>query len=334
MPIFVAGAGSWGTALALVLARNGNIVHLWDHNPKRIATLKDTRINSDYLSGFVLPDSIRLFDDLHAALKGTRDLLIVVPSHAFRSVLEQIRPLVKEVRIAWGTKGFDPGSGLLLHQVVAEVFSNDVPVAALSGPSFAREVAAEKPTAVSLAGNDETFMHELRERFHSPHFRVYRNNDLVGLEICGAAKNVLAIAVGICDGLDLGANARCALITRGLTEMARLALAMGGRTETMLSLGGVGDLVLTCTDNQSRNRRFGLAIGRGKKIPEALAEIGQAVEGLSNARELHQLALRQKVEMPITAQVYAVIHQHLSPKQAVKNLLERESKHDEGGVKS
>ena len=220
----------------------------------------------------------------------------------------------------------DPSTCRLLGDLVTEIFPENTPMVVLAGPSFAKEVAAKKPTAISLAGNDPQFMSDISERFHNSYFRLYKNSDFVGVQLCGAVKNVLAIAVGISDGLNLGANARSALITRGLAEMTRLCVALGGVYATMMSLAGVGDLVLTCTDNQSRNRRFGLAIGQGKSSEAALEEIGQAVEGLTNTRQVLLLAEGCNVEMPITEQVKHILFDNLPVKDAVRNLFQREPK--------
>jgi glycerol-3-phosphate dehydrogenase (NAD(P)+) len=326
-PIAVLGAGSWGSALALTLARNGNAVKLWCKESDLAHEIHSTRINSRYLPGFIFPENIVVFNELSECLTGVSDILIVVPSHAFREVLTEIKKFASPpVRIAWGTKGIDPSTCRLLGDVVTEIFSSETPMAVLAGPSFAKEVADEKPTAVSLSGNDAQLMSDIRERFHNHYFRLYKNSDFVGVQLCGAVKNVLAIAVGIADGLNLGANTRCALITRGLAEMTRLCVALGGLNATMMSLAGVGDLVLTCTDNQSRNRRFGLAIGQGMTAEAALKEIGQAVEGLTNTRQVLLLAKSCEVEMPITEQVQQILFENQSAKEAVNNLFQRELK--------
>lgn len=325
-PITVIGAGAWGTALALLLARNGNPVRIWSNNSAQMAELQADRENRRYLPGFTFPKNLQVFSDLEKSLADIQDILIVVPSNAFRTTLEAIKPFVKDVRIAWGTKGIDPSTRHFFHQVVFDIISEDTPIAALSGPSFAKEVAAEKPTAVSLAGNDLTFIEDLIERFHNKRFRVYQNSDLIGLQLCGTLKNIMAIAVGISDGLGLGANARSAIITRGLVEMGRLCDVMGAQAGTLLSLAGVGDLVLTCTDNQSRNRRFGIAIGQSADIKAAEKEIGQAVEGLLNTKQVYELAKSHGVEMPITEQIYAILHKGAKPELAVAKLLSRAPK--------
>ena len=325
-PIVVIGAGSWGTALALLLARNGNVVRLWGNTPEQQQEMMDGRENVRFLPGFPFPEPLVVCETLQAALVDVQDILVVVPSNAFRVVIQQLVTLIKNPRIAWGTKGLDPSTQKVLHQVVCEIFSEKTPVAVLAGPSFAKEVAEEKPTAVSLAGNHAEFVNDLIERFHNPYFRVYQNNDMLGLELCGAMKNVLAIAVGISDGLTLGANTRAALITRGLVEMGRLCDAMGADKNTLFSLAGVGDLVLTCTDDQSRNRRFGKAIGQGDDCKIAEKNIGQAVEGLHNVEQVHQLAKRHCVDMPITHSVFRILFQSADPQTVVSELLARSPK--------
>lgn len=262
-PIAVLGAGAWGTALAILLARNGQHVCLWDHDTARLTVMKTERMHPWSLPGVPFPDTLSIALELEEAVRDVTDICLVIPSHAFRKVLVRLKSMVSlDVRFVWGTKGLDPETGSFLHETIASVFSPSTPIAVLSGPSFAKEVALHSPTAVSLACSDNAFLKSLTARFHNGHFRVYQNSDLIGVQLCGVVKNVMAIAVGISDGMGFGANTRCALITRGLAEMSRLCVALGGSRETMMSLAGVGDLVLTATDNQSRNRRFGLAIGQ------------------------------------------------------------------------
>nr|MCH9644883.1 NAD(P)-dependent glycerol-3-phosphate dehydrogenase [Gammaproteobacteria bacterium] len=257
-----------------------------------------------------------------------QDILIVVPSVGFRSVLLEIKQRVdvSKIRLVWGSKGLDPETGLRLDQVVEQVIGSDAVYAVLSGPSFAMEVAHGMPTAVSLAGNDDAFLNDLIQRFHNSVFRVYKNDDIVGVELCGVVKNVLAIAVGIADGLHYGANTRAAMITRGLVEVGRLCHQMGADAKTLMSLAGVGDTILTCTDNQSRNRRFGLALGEGKTVAQAMESVGQTVEGYENTRQIYQLSQKQQVEMPIVGQVYKVLFENYPANKAVEGLLERAPK--------
>lgn len=324
-PITVLGAGSWGTALALLLSRNNQETRMWSHESDHVDEMQAEGVNRRYLPDYPFPKKLTVYHDLEASLEGVTDILIVVPSFAFNEVVTRIKPyLNSNVRIAWGTKGL-ASDNRLLHEVV-EAELGHLPAAVISGPSLAKEVAASLPTAVSLASNDAAFSQDLIERLHGPRFRVYQNDDMVGVEVCGGVKNILAIATGISDGLALGANARAALITRGLTEMGRLVYALGGKQETLIGLAGLGDLVLTCTDNQSRNRRFGLALGEGVSKKDAEKAIGQAIEGLYNTDQVRALAKKHAIEMPITRQVYRILHENLEPRRAVQELLERSPK--------
>ncbi|GAB4254660.1 MAG: NAD(P)H-dependent glycerol-3-phosphate dehydrogenase [Methylomicrobium sp.] len=325
--ISVLGAGSWGTALAIQAARNGCRTLLWGHDPKHIQTLAADRSNARYLPDFKLPETLFITSDLAEAVAFSDLLLIVVPSHAFKDTLNKLALLAgPNCRIAWATKGFTPDDGSLLHHSVEHIFSRETPAAVLSGPTFAREVAANLPTAITIASSHKNFADELAHIFHSPRFRTYTSTDMTGVQIGGAVKNVLAIASGIADGLNFGANTRAALITRGLHEIIRLGTELGGRQETFMGLAGLGDLILTCTDNQSRNRRFGLAIGQNKDRTLAKDEIDQEIEGVSAARETYSLAQKLGIEMPITEQTYKVLYENLSPLTAVQNLLDRELK--------
>ena len=254
--------------------------------------------------------------------------LVAVPSHAFATTLANLRLVstTENLKIAWVTKGFNPHDGRLLHQVVADNFTPDTPAAILSGPTFAREVAQSLPTAITIASNHHAFANQLAELFHSDRFRTYTSTDIVGVEVGGAVKNVMAIAAGIADGLGFGANTRAALITRGLNEIMRLGMKLGGKRETFMGLAGLGDLILTCTDNQSRNRRFGIALGEGKKYADIIKEIGQEIEGISAAKETYTLANQLGIDMPITEQTYKVLYEGLDPLSAVQNLLSRDQK--------
>ncbi|HLD16453.1 MAG TPA: NAD(P)H-dependent glycerol-3-phosphate dehydrogenase [Coxiellaceae bacterium] len=322
--IAVIGAGSWGTALALLLARNHVPVTLWGNVRAEMETLCRERENRFYLPGFSFPPLLKPCVELSEALESTSDVLIVVPSQAFRSVLQAIQAEKGNTcRIAWGTKGVDPTTKKLLHELVAEVLGAETPAAVLSGPSFAKEVAQDLPTAVSLASNNAAFAEDLIARLHTRNFHPFKNEDMIGVQLGGVIKNVLAIAAGISDGLGFGTNARCALITRGIHEMGRLCVAMGGQHDTMLGLAGLGDLVLTCSDNQSRNRRFGLALGQGQSAPVVLTSIGQSVEGYYNARQIYELAHDHHIDMPIAKQVYRVLYEGHSVQHAVDELLDR-----------
>lgn len=325
--ISVLGAGSWGTALAILAARNGCQTTLWGHNPEHIASLRLQRVNQRYLPGIALPENLRLTDDLRQAVEVSEQLLISVPSHAFKPTLLKLQPLLDGgAKVAWATKGFDQERGDLLSVVAAEILGAGVTTAILSGPTFAKEVAEGLPTAVTIASNSEQFAAELARIFHNPRFRAYTSNDIIGVQVGGACKNVLAIAAGIADGLGFGANTRAALITRGLNEIMRLGLKLGGQPDTFMGLTGLGDLILTCTDNQSRNRRFGLALGQGDDHQQALKAIDQSVEGIFAAREAYLLSQRHRIEMPITEQVYKVLFEAVDPKLSVQNLLNRDPK--------
>lgn len=325
--ISVLGAGSWGTALAMLAARNGCQTLLWGHKPEHIAALRKDRENKQYLPGLTFSENLAVTSDLTEAAAFSDLILVSVPSRAFKDTLIKLKPFTSNnVQIAWATKGFNPENGCLLHEVVAEVFTAQTPSAFLSGPSFAREVAADLPTAITIASAQTAFASQLADILHSGRFRAYTNSDLVGVEVGGAVKNVMAIAAGIADGLGFGANTRAALITRGLNEIIRLGIELGGKQETFMGLAGLGDLLLTCTDNQSRNRRFGLALGQGKDRATATQEIGQEIEGVSAAKETFLLAKKHGIEMPITEQTYKVLYEGLAPLTAVENLLARDPK--------
>ena len=324
--VAVLGAGSWGTALAILLCRNGHEVRLWGHDPAHIAQLQRDAENKAFLPGAPLPRSLEPVADLRRALTDATALLLVVPSQFFADVLLQAAPLMPaELGIAWATKGFEPGTGRLLHEVALDV-AGERDLGVLSGPSFAAEVAHGLPTAITVAATRPSFAQRLAALVHAERFRAYTHDDLIGVQVGGAAKNVLAIATGIADGLGFGANSRAALITRGLTELIRLGVALGARRETFMGLAGLGDLVLTCTDDQSRNRRLGLALARGQSAQEAMAAIGQEVEGFVTARAVRTIAERHGVEMPISEQVHAVLYEARSPEVATRLLLERAGK--------
>lgn len=325
-PVTVLGAGSYGTALAIALARNGHKTYLWGHQPDAMATLARDRMNQAFLPDIPFPDSLEIESDLATALSKAKDLLIVVPSHVFSQVLTQIQPLVNaEHRIMWATKGLERDTGRLLQTVAEEILGKNHSLAVLSGPTFAKELAQGLPTAIALASNDPQFADEMQQRIHcSKAFRVYLNNDMVGVQLGGAIKNVIAIGAGISDGMGFGANARTALITRGLAEISRLGLSLGADPKTFMGMAGLGDLVLTCTDNQSRNRRFGLALGQGKNIEQIIEEIGQVVEGYYNTKEAYLLAQSQGVEMPIVEQIYQMLFEGKSAVEVVRDLLGRE----------
>lgn len=326
--ISVLGAGSYGTALAISLARNGNKVLLWGRNHNKIAEMQQKKCNDDFLPGVTFPDSMDLTSDLKYAVESTDILLVVVPSNGFRSVLKQIKPFLTEKhRVAWATKGIEAKSGKLLSDVVREEFGSSIPFAVISGPTFAKELATGMPTAISVSGSDDNFIDEFSKLIHSSiNFRVYKNPDYIGIQIGGCVKNVIAIGAGLSDGLGFGANARTALITRGLVEIQRLGKALGAMSNTFMGMAGLGDLMLTCTDNQSRNRRFGIALGRGKTVEEAMTEIGQVVEGYHNTEDVYYLAKKYGVEMPICEEIYKVLYEGKSAKAATVTLLSRTQK--------
>ena len=327
--IAVLGAGSWGTALAVLIARNGFHTLLWGHDAARQARLAHERENARYLPGVRFPDNLLIREDLLETAEEAAHLLVVVPSHAFRATLEALKPrLPAEAIVAWATKGLEPATGRLLSQVAAEVLGEGRALGVISGPTFAKEVAQGLPTAVTVAAHEAATAEAIAAWLRSDRVRVYTSSDLVGVELGGAIKNVLAIATGISDGLGLGANARAALITRGLAEMRRLIEVLGGQSETVMGLAGIGDLVLTCTDNQSRNRQVGLALGKGRKLQVILGEIGQVAEGVATAREVLGLARRHRVEMPITEQVCRVLFEGVTPQVAVEALLRREPRQE------
>ena len=322
--ISVYGAGSWGTALALQLARNNIDVLLWDFNPEDIANYKAAKENVRYLPGIPFPENLSCTDNIEDCIKHSENQLIVVPSHGFRSLLEKLIPqLSNQHNIVWATKGLELGSGKLLHEVAEELLPEDIAYGLVSGPTFATEVARGLPTAMTVAATTDALSKSTAQAFQSGNFRVYTSNDILGVELGGAIKNVLAIGAGISDGLGFGANARAAIITRGLAEIIRLGESMGAKTETLMGLAGVGDLVLTCTDDQSRNRRLGLALGKGVDTETAIKEIGQAVEGAKSSSSISLLAERANVEMPICSAVHRIVHENLDPKTAVKELLSR-----------
>ena len=324
-PILVLGAGSWGTALAIQFARAGRQTYLWGRDAKQLGPLASERVNRRYLPDAAFPATLAIEPDLTRGLALCRDILIALPSHGLRASLASIAPKIRrDLRLAWATKGFELHTGKLPHQVVAEVLNARIPMAVLSGPTFAREVGAGLPTAMTVAATDEGFGRDLAASLSHSNFRAYTSTDIIGVEVGGAIKNVLAIGAGMSDGLGFGANTRIALITRGLHEMTRLGIALGAQRDTFMGLAGLGDLVLTCTDNLSRNRRFGLAISAGKNSAQAQADIGQVVEGVHAAQAVHEVAATCEVEMPICEQVFAVLYENIAPSQAVKNLMSRE----------
>ena len=323
--IAVIGAGSWGTALALQFARVGCDVRLGGVvELDLLEAMVEDRENTRYLPDIAFPPNLSAYPDLDECLDGVRDILIVVPSHGLRDTLETVKPrLAPDSRVCWATKGFELSTGKLPHQVAAEVLGPGIPVAVLSGPTFAKEVGAGLPTAMTIASHDHEYARALAETISSDTFRAYTSDDIVGVEVGGAVKNALAIGAGMSDGLGFGANTRIALINRGLVELMRLGVAVGAKKETFMGLAGMGDLVLTCTDDLSRNRRMGLALAAGKTIEEAQEEIQQVVEGVKAAKAVHEVAGQLGIEMPIVNQVYRIIYEGVAPRDAVEALMNR-----------
>jgi glycerol-3-phosphate dehydrogenase (NAD(P)+) len=323
-PITVIGAGSWGTALAIQLTRAGLPARLWGRDTGRMQAMLRVRCNERYLPDAAFPPALEVVTDLGASLDGVRDVLVVVPSHAFRATLQLVAShLSDDARVAWATKGFEISSGLLPHQVAGEILGAR-PGAVVSGPTFAKEVGACLPTAMTVASRDAAFAASLAARLSGPHFRAYTQSDIMGVEVGGGVKNVIAIGSGIADGMGFGANTRVALITRGLAEMMRLGVKLGAVRETFMGLAGLGDLVLTCTDDQSRNRRLGLALGRGNTLEEAQGGIPQVIEGVPASRAVCAVAERMGVDMPICREIYRVMHEDKPVRAAVQELMGRE----------
>lgn len=326
----VLGAGSWGTALALQLARQAHDITLWGHDPAHIKTLADERQNRRFLPDIPFPDNLRPTASLETALHGADMVLAVIPSHAFAEVLGRVQPLLGGTPLMWAIKGFEAGTGRLLSEVFTARMGKNHPHAMLAGPSFAREVAANMPTAVTIAAPDLRQAEWFARYFHGSAFLCYLSDDLIGAQIGGAVKNVIAIATGIADGIGAGANARAALITRGLREMTRLAQAMGAQTDTLNGLTGLGDLVLTATDNQSRNRRFGLALGRGEGIEAARAHMGgQVIEGEGATLDTHILAQKLGIRMPITEHLARMLSGQAGLHDTVASLMARSIKDEQ-----
>ena len=323
-PVAVLGAGSWGTALAIQFARAGHATRLWGHDGAQRIAMERERSNRRYLPDALFPEALSVAASLDVAVAGVRDVLVAVPSHAFRSVLTLLAAcLTAQMRVCWATKGFELSTGLLPHQVARDVLGADRQIAVLSGPTFAKEVGAGLPTAMTIASPDEPYAKALAVSLSSANFRGYTSTDIVGVETGGAVKNVLAVAAGLSDGLGFGANTRIALITRGMVEMTRLGVALGAQRETFMGLAGLGDVVLTCTDNLSRNRRFGLLLASGYSAAAAIAEIGQVVEGYQAARAVRAVALRESVSMPISEALYQTLYENQPAADVVHGLMTR-----------
>jgi glycerol-3-phosphate dehydrogenase (NAD(P)+) len=335
--IAIIGAGAWGTGIAIVLGRKGtHHVRLWAHEADVCQSIMQNRINETFLPGRRIPDSVTASNDLAATLEGAQIVVSVMPSQHCRALFARMRPLLQpQTLIVSATKGLEEGSLQRMTEVIAQVLKRDdgtLPaVGALSGPSFAQEVARGDPTAITIASQDAALLRSVQQEFSDPTFRVYTNSDLVGVELGGALKNIVAIAAGISDGLGFGHNSAAALITRGLAEMTRLVIACGGRAETMAGLAGLGDLVLTCTGGLSRNRSVGVELGRGHKLPEIIAGMhGMVAEGVFTTSAAVGLAHARGVEMPITEQMHAILHEGKSPRDAIQELMARSGKSETG----
>ncbi len=331
----IIGGGSWGTALAIVLAPRFDGVRLWVHEPDLAARIADMRVNTMYLPGFQLPANVQISNQFRDVLAGADVVLSVVPSHHLRPVFEEMLPLLPpDVLYVSATKGIENGSLLRMSEVIRDVTAPAFAprVAVLSGPTFAREVAAGEPAAVVIASEEEDLARRIQKLFSGPTFRLYTNNDVVGVEVGASLKNIIAIGAGICRGLGLGSNAVAALITRGLAEITRLAIAMGGKPLTLAGLTGLGDLVLTCTGDLSRNRSVGLELAHGRSLRNILNSTSMVAEGVQTTYAAVDLAKKYSVEMPIVAQMYAILHDGKPPREGIRDLMERSLKPETAGV--
>jgi glycerol-3-phosphate dehydrogenase (NAD(P)+) len=331
--IAVIGGGAWGTGLAIVLGRKGtHHVRLWVHEADVCQSISQKHINEEFLPGHGIPESVSVSNDLAATLDGAQIIVSVMPSQHCRGLFEQMRPLISpQAMIVSATKGLEEASLQRMTEIIADALTRGdgaiPPIGALSGPSFAVEVARGDPTAITIASQNSVLLRTVQEEFSGPSFRVYTNTDVIGVELGGALKNIIAIAAGICDGLGFGHNSTAALITRGLAEMTRLVVACGGRADTMAGLAGLGDLVLTCTGGLSRNRSVGVELGRGRKLPEIIAGMhGMVAEGVFTTSAAVGLARARGVEMPITEQMHAILHQGKLPREAIHDLMTRSGK--------
>ncbi|OGA01203.1 MAG: glycerol-3-phosphate dehydrogenase [Betaproteobacteria bacterium RIFCSPLOWO2_02_FULL_64_12] len=325
MNVAIFGAGAWGTALATALSLKHRVA-LWARDKAQAESMRTSRRNQRYLPDIAIPTTVEITSDAASALRDAAVALAATPTGALRETLGRLRNLAPAVPIVWACKGFEPGSARLPHQIAAEELGANATSGALSGPSFALEVAQGRPTALTLASRDEAFARSMALDLHQRALRVYYSTDVAGVEIGGAVKNVMAIATGICDGLALGLNARAALITRGLAEITRLGVGLGGRPETFMGLAGAGDLILTCTGDLSRNRRVGLLLAQGLPLQDVLDQLGHVAEGVYSAQEVQRIAAAQGIEMPITQAVCSVLFHGVAPREAVEQLLARDPK--------
>jgi len=308
----------------LQFARSGRLVRLWGRDSNQLKQIALDGENARYLPGATFPSNLQATADIEECLAGVRDILISVPSHGLRETLNKLKPLLQgHERVCWATKGFELSSGKLPHQVAEETLGAQLPMAVLSGPTFAKEVGEGLPTAMTIAANDPEFAADLAAALSNSNFRAYTSDDMIGVEVGGAVKNVLAIGAGLSDGLGFGANTRIAMINRGLAEMTRLGVALGAKAETFMGLAGMGDLVLTCTDDLSRNRRMGLALASGKTVEQAQQEIQQVVEGVLAAKAVREVAQEIDVEMPICGEIYRILYESVPPADAVRALMSR-----------
>lgn len=326
--ICVLGAGSWGTALALVVAKKGYNVSMWTLSEDQCQKVNSTRENVDYLPGVNIPKNIHITTDLKEAINDSSVIVLAVPSQAIRSVCKQIKPFVNKNQILVDVaKGLEKGTGLRLSQVCEKELT-ECKYVVLSGPSHAEEVSRDIPTTVVVASKDLTTAEKIQDIFMSPKFRVYTNPDVVGVELGGALKNIIAFGAGICDGLGYGDNAKAALMTRGIREISRLGVAMGAETSTFSGLSGIGDLIVTCTSMHSRNRRAGILIGQGKSLDETLKEVKMVVEGITATEVAYEVAKKLNIEMPITNAIYSVLHDGANPDEVVDELMMRNRTHE------
>lgn len=327
----VIGAGAYGTAIAIALSKSGHNILLWGRNKNYIKKLKNYRCNQTYLPHIPFPPTLQIEESLSTASHSCQNLLIAVPSYAFNNILTQLKNLNinKNIRIISASKGLEPKTGRLLQEVTHDILGHDTPFAVISGPTFAQELAMGLPTAITLASNNIKLREYIYKLLYcNKNLRIYINTDIIGIQIAGAIKNVIAISTGISDGIGFGANARTALITRGLAEMSRLGTAIGATTEIFMGLAGIGDLVLTCTDNQSRNRRFGILLGKGINILQAKKNIGRVIEGLSNTKDIYMLSLKHNIYMPITTEIYQILYHNKNVHEAARSLLDRAQKEE------
>lgn len=329
MRVGVFGAGAWGTALAIAFSKNHDVT-LWGRNTRQVEDMARTRRNPHYLPDIAFPDTLRLSADFNHVAAEADLHLVVTPLAGLRGTVNALRNASQATPLLWACKGFEQGTGKLPHEIVAEELGTEAPCGVLTGPSFAAEVAAEQPTAITLVSADAQFADHWARLLHQPRLRIYANTDVIGAELGGAIKNIMAIAAGICDGMGFGLNARAALMTRGLAEITRLATALGGRPDTLMGLAGMGDLILTCTGDLSRNRRVGLALAKGQSLADILRTLGHVAEGVPAAREAVRLAARHQVDMPICSAVDALLHgdQAINAETVVERLLSRDPKHE------